>query len=220
MSPYQESNATSAAPSPAHYRAIEPLAVLSVVFGGLSILTALHWWLTLIPLVGVGLALRARRKILDAPDALTGMRLVKLGIWLSAVLWLAGAAWLLTREARTVPFGYQPINYDTIQPDPAHPTQPIPQRALDMNDKKVYVEGYMQPGRRQTHIKEFVLTPISGHCPFCTPDPKPTEMVRVKLQGDMETSYTTRLVGVAGRFQVTPDDPSGVPYAIEADVLR
>ncbi|MBU4400672.1 MAG: DUF3299 domain-containing protein [Planctomycetes bacterium] len=217
---FQESSSISPTPPSARYRAVDPLAVVGVVVGGLSILTVLGWWLAAIPLVGIGLGLRSRRRILDAPDVLTGLWLAKLGIWLSAALWLAGYGWLTFAEVREVPFGYQHIKYETLQPDPAHPTQPIPQTALEMDDKKVFVQGYMQPRRQQTHIKEFILCPSSGNCLFCTPDPKSTEMIRVILGGDMETNYTTLQIGVAGRFRVDPDDPSGIPYGIEADILR
>ncbi len=220
MSLFQETSSISPTPPPARYRAVDPLAVAGVVMGGLSILTFLGWWLAAIPLVGIGLGLRSRRRILDAPDVLTGLWLAKLGIWLSAALWLAGYGWLTFAEVSEVPFGYQHIEYETLQPDPAHPTQPIPQVALEMDDKKIFVQGYMQPRRQQTHIKEFILCPSSGRCKFCTPDPKPTEMIRVILGGDMETNYTTHLIGVAGRLKVAPDDPSGIPYAIEADILR
>lgn len=220
MSLFQESNSIRPTAPPARYRAVDPLAVLSVIVGGLSILTVLDWWLAVIPMVGIWLGLRSWQRISDAPDVLTGLWLAKLGIWLSAALWLAGYGWLTFAEVSEVPFGYQHIQYETLQPDPAHPTQPIPQTALDMDDKKVFVQGYMQSRRQQTHIKEFVLCPTQGSCPFCTPDPKPTEMIRVILVGDMETNYTTHQIGVAGRFLVDPDDPSGIPYGIKAVILR
>ena len=213
---FQESSSISPTPPPASYRAVDPLAVLSVIVGGLSILTVLGWWLAAIPMVGIWLGLRSWQRISDAPDVLIGLWLAKLGIWLSAVLWLAGYGWLTFAEVSEVPFGYQQIKYETLQPDSAHP---IPQTALDMNDKKVFVKGFMQPRRQQTHIKEFILCPSSG-CQCNTSDPKPTEMIRVILVGDMETNYTTHQIGVAGRFLVDPDDPSGVPYGIEAKILR
>ena len=86
-----------------------------------------------------------------------------------------------------------------------------------MQDKKVYIKGYMQPRRQQTGIKEFILCPSNGDCQFCIPNPKRTEMMRVILPGDMETYYTTHLIGVAGRLRVDPDDLSGIPYALEAE---
>lgn len=217
---FPESSAIRPTPPPARYRAVDPLAVLSVIVGGLSSVTFLNWWLGLIPLSGILLGLRAWRRIVDTPDVLTGLRLAKLGVWLSAAMWLAGYAWLTFAEVSEIPFGYQLIKYETLQSDPNQPTMPIPQTALDMQDRKVFVQGFMQPRRQQTHIKEFILCPTQGSCAFCTPDPKPTEMIRVILVGDLETNYTTHQVGAAGRFRVEPDDPSGIPYAVEAEILR
>ena len=45
-------------------------------------------------------------------------------------------------------------------------------------------------------------------------------MIRVVLQGDLEAIYTTHLIGVGGRFQVDANDPSGIPYSIQADYLH
>jgi hypothetical protein len=203
-----------------HYRAVHPLAVASVVLGGLSILTAAHWMLAILPLAGMFLGWRAMVKIDSAPNDWIGHNLALTGICLSLGFWVIGFGWWTLAKHSGVPFGYTPIHYDTLQPDPNMPTMPIPQTALDMQDKKVYLQGFMQPRRQQVGIKEFILTPATADCPFCIPNPKPTEMVRVILQGDLTAAYTTHRVSVAGRFRVEPDDPSGVPYAIEADVFR
>jgi hypothetical protein len=216
---------TIAAPTPSakpavRYQAINPLAVTSVVFGALSILTALHWSLTVVPIVGVILGWLSLRQIRKAPDEWIGLELAWSGIGLSAVLWMAGLSWLIFARVSEVPYGYQPVSYESLQPDPAKRTEWIPQTAVDMQDRKVYIKGYMQPRRQQTGIKDFILCPSNGECPFCIPNPKRTEMIRVTLQGDLEASYTTHLIGVAGRFRVDPDDSSGIVYGLDAEYLR
>ena len=130
--------------------------------------------------------------------------------WASGIV---GFAWLVFARVSEIPYGYQWVAYETLQPDPAKPTEPIPQTALDMQDRKVFIKGFMQPRRQQTGIKDFILCPTNGECPFCTPNPKRTEMIRVILQGDLETSYTTHPIGVAGRFRVDLDAPAGFPTA-------
>ena len=221
-----DTNSITASRPVVHYRALSPTVVASVVMGILSILTVFGStppaWLLLavIPLTGIALGWRAIRQIRKAPDEWTGLQLAWLGIGLSVGMWMAGSCYVLFRQASEVPFGHQWITYEMLQPDPAKPTEPIPRSALDMQDKKVFFQGYMRPRRRQTGIKEFVLCPTKGECPFCTPNPKRTEMIRVMLQGDLETAYTTHLVSVAGRFRVNMDDPSGIPYGLEADYLR
>jgi hypothetical protein len=219
MSLFQEANLTSmpAAKPAVRYRAINPLAVASVAAGVLSIATALHGSLAVIPVAGIVLGWRALRQIRNTPDEWTGLGLAQTGIGLSAALWVVGSGWLLFARASEIPYGYQPVSYESLQPDPNKPTEPIPQTALDMQDRKVFIRGYMQPRRQQTGIKDFILCPTNGECPFCIPNPKPTEKIRVTLQGDLETSYTTHPIGVAGRFRVNQDDPNGIAYGLDAD---
>ena len=57
-----ETNSVTESPA-VQYRALCPPAVASVVLGALSILTALHWALAAVPLVGIGLGWRAVRRI-------------------------------------------------------------------------------------------------------------------------------------------------------------
>ncbi len=215
-----DSNSTSPLPPPTRYRALNPLAVTSTVLGALSIVTMLHWTLAVVPLAGMIVGWIAWKQIRKAPDEWIGATLVLVGVGLSAALWLVGYAWLIFARASEVPYGYERIGYALLQPDPLKPTEPIPQTAIDMQDGKVYMEGYMQSRRTLTGIKEFILCPTNGDCPFCTPSPRPTEKVRVVLQGDLEATYTTHLIGVAGRFHIDPNDSNGIPYVLEADYLH
>jgi hypothetical protein len=201
-----------------HYRRIHPLAVVSVVLGVLSITTAITWHLLLVPLTGILLGWRALKQIRHAPNEWTGLELAWWGIGLSLGLWLLGTYVEWVRGTSQVPAGYQAVKYEALQPDPLKPTEPIPQSALEMRDKKVYVRGYMQAGRRSAGITDFVLCPSNGNCPFCNPTPKRTEKIRVMLAAGATTVYTTQEIGVAGRFQVDPDEQ--VPYALEADLIN
>lgn len=214
-----DSNA-NAASSGSYYRALCPTAVMSVVVGAISLLTSLSWYLAVVPLLGIWLGWKAKRTIENAPGEWTGMGIAWLGIGLSTAMWILGYGWLILANTSEKPYGYEWITYEMLQPDPNVPTESIPQSAIDMQDKRVYVKGFMQPRRQQTGIKEFILTPTSGECQFCNPNPKTTEKMRIVLQGDLETVFTTHQIGVGGRFQVDPRDPDGIPYTIEADYLR
>jgi hypothetical protein len=220
MSSTFDSSLTSPPPPATRYRALNPLAVTCVVLGALSIVTSLHWALSIVPLAAVIVAWIAWKQIRKAPDEWIGASMVRIGAVLAVALWLFGCAFLYFARASEVPYGYERITYEMLQPDPLKPTEPIPDAAVNMQDKKVFVRGYMQSRRTMTGIKEFVLCPAKGDCPFCIPSPAPTEKMRIILQGDLETTYTTHQIGVAGRFRIDPNDPSGIPYAIEADQLR
>lgn len=202
------------------YRALCPMAVVGFVFGALSLVAILHWTLVLVPLLGIALSWRAIRRIQETPTELTGLGVARLGLGLAIGLGAIACGWLIFVRTSEKPYGYEWITYDTLQPDPGNPSEVIPQTALDMQDKRVYVKGFMQARRQQTGIKEFILCPTVGDCPFCIQNPKITEKMRIVLQGDLETSYTTHQIGVGGRFQVDPQDPSGIPYTLEADYIR
>jgi hypothetical protein len=220
MSSVFDSNTTSPVPPATRYRALNPLALTSVVLGVLSIVAWLHWALAVIPLAGIIVGWVAWKQIQKAPEEWIGKRLVQVGVGLSVALWLFGYGWLIFARRSEVPPGYDRITYTMLQPDPAKPTEPIPQTAIDMDDKKVYMQGYMQSRRTLTGIKEFILCPTNGDCPFCTPSPRPTEKVRVVLQGDLEATYTTHPIGVAGHFRINRNDIGGIPYELDADYLH
>ncbi len=205
--------------STTRYRALSPAAVVSLVLGILSFLTMFWWPLAIIPIAAMALGWHAHRRIQAAPEEWTGLKLAQWGIGLALALWIIGYSWLLA-GMREIPFGYELISYERLQPDPNKPMEPIPESASLMNDKKVYIKGYMKPSRRQTGIKDFIMCPTAGQCPFCNPEPKPTEMIHVTLQGGATTAYTNHEIGVAGRLHVDPSDPGGLPYSLDADYIH
>jgi hypothetical protein len=207
------------------YRALCPLAVSSVAVGVVSIPILVFWfsWFwAIVPLAGILLARQGLIEIGRAPQELTGRKLALLGIWLCAAMWGIGYGWLILYDVREVPPGYERVEWDALQPAEDAKADPIPQKARDLAEKeqKIYIKGYMRPGRQSGGIKDFVFCPANGDCPFCIPNPKPTQMIHVQLQGDASTVYTTRHIGVGGRFRLDDKNFSSTPYILEADYLR
>ncbi len=202
------------------YRRISPAAVASVIFGALSVLTPLHWLLGLVPAIGIALGWWALMQIREFPAELTGRGLARLGLWLSVAFWVAGHGWLALQRVQEVPHGYQRVTYDMLQPDPEVRGERIPPAVFELQDKKVFIRGYMQADRQQTRLKAFILCPAMPNCDFCIPDPKPTEMILVELQGDLEARYTTHLKRLGGKFQVNAQTLDGVPYRLKADYMK
>lgn len=213
-------NGQSGHPVYGRYRAINRMAVLSLVFGVLSVLTLWHWALGLIPAAGALLGYLALLQIREAPEELTGRGLARAGLVLSVTFGLLGYGVLAVARAREFPPGYERVTHRDLQPDPTVPGQLIPDKAFDLQGKKVGIEGYMYPGRQPTGLKTFFLCPAIPNCPFCSPNPKPTEMIRVTLEGDLSLDYTTHRILVGGRFHVDPQAPRGVPYEMQADYLK
>jgi hypothetical protein len=202
------------------YRAVSTAAVVSVVLGVLSLLTVFHWMYALIPIAGIMVGWLAQRHIRDCPQEVTGLAIAWVGLGLSVAMWGVGYSWLIFAHANEVPFGYQVIQYDDLQPDRNVAEQIIPLSVSKLDDKKVFLRGYIKPGRQQTDLKKFIICPSIANCPFCIPDPKPTEMILVTLTGDLTTDYSPHEIAVGGTFKVDAKPLNGLPYSIEADYVR
>ena len=73
----------------------------------------------------------------------------------AALLWLFGCAWLIFVQVSEVPFGYQTVTFEKLQPAPG---ELIPDLARDMEDKKVFIKGYMRSGRRLAGIRTSLFS--------------------------------------------------------------
>lgn len=207
------------------YRAVSPMAVASLAFGALSILTLWHWVLGLIPAVGILLGCLALRQIAKTPEELTGRRLAWAGVVLSVAFAVLGYTVLAIAKASEFPPGYHELTYQDLQPDPNVPGERIPTTAYDAQfdqtrNNKVGVKGFMAPTRQQLGLKQFILCPSIPNCPFCTVNPKPTEMILIRLEGDLTARYTTHEIRLGGKLRVDEFSPTGIPYQLDADFLR
>ncbi|HQU44088.1 MAG TPA: DUF4190 domain-containing protein, partial [Pirellulales bacterium] len=150
------------------YRALSSLAVISLVAGVLSSLVFLDWMLAAIPMIGIVAGILALRQIRSSPEAYTGELVALMGTVLCAVLWTGGWSRLAYVRATEVPPGYERISYDDLQLDPAQPMVFPPEKAQELNGKKVFIKGFVyQPtGGQTTGIKRFILVRDKGQCCF------------------------------------------------------
>jgi len=188
------------------YRWLNPWAVASVVFGLLSLLTMLGWILVLVPLVGIALGLLAIRQIGRAGEEMLGYRVAVAGIALSVVMWGVGHGRLIYVYRTQAPPGYQVVSYEELQADPDNSDEPIPKLAFDLVGTRIFIKGYMYPGRQQTGITAFLLSRDNGVCSYCNPKPEPTDLVQVKLVDGLKANFTTHMVSVGGEFSVVTED--------------
>jgi len=185
------------------YRAISALGVASLVLGVLSILSILDWAWHCVAAAGIVVGWLALRRISRNPGEYTGPGFAKAGIALSCVFWAAGAGWLTYVYYTQAPPGYKPVSYAVLKlPPDAPPEQRVPPAAEELDGERVYVRGYMVPGRQQSGLKRFFLSDDPGVCSFCAPKPDITQLIEVILLGDLEAEYTTRAVGVGGKLRV------------------
>jgi hypothetical protein len=215
---------------PVRYRSLNVTAILSVVFGVLSILTVFGWVFWTIPILSIALAVRALKHIRYASEEYTGEGFARAGIALAIVMWLSGVYIQHYIQTHTIPSGYIAITFDYLQPNLDQVGELIPPAAYDLEpsdnnpDKRIFVSGYIYPGRRSINIKEFILVPSIGHCNYCQQQLKSTEMMNVKLTGDLTVDYSYRPIKVGGKMRIDRDqllNPlGGLPYQLEADYLQ
>jgi hypothetical protein len=208
-----------------NYRPLSVAAVASVFVGLLSCTAPLAWPLVAIPVIGVLLAIFALVKVRRHRDELTGEGLARIGLALSLVFVVAGPAWLTYDFATEVPPGYTRVSYAELQPDAAEVGQVIPPSAADLEGKRVFIKGYVYPGREKDGIRQFLLVRDQGDCCFGG-NPKITDRIQVTLSDPLRLTFQPRLHKVAGTFHVAPLNQAtggakgGVFYHLEADYLK
>ncbi len=163
-----------------HYRALSTAAVGSLIVGVMSAAAILSWFLVCVPLIGAALSLYALVNLNRRSDELTGAALARAGLALSLLFLVAGPAWLTYEYATELPPGYARVSYTDLQPDPTQAGQQVPPSALDLEGKKIFIKGYVYPGREKDGIRQFLLVRDQGDCCFGG-NPRITDRIQVTL---------------------------------------
>jgi hypothetical protein len=207
------------------YRALSTSAVASLIVGLLSCLAILDWTLVAIPVIGIPLSVLSLAKIKRRGDELTGAGLAQTGLALSLLFVVVGPSWLTYQYVTELPEGYQRISYAELQPDETQPGQLVPPSALALEGKKIFIKGYVYPGRQKEGIREFLLVRDRGQCCFGG-NPKITDRILVTLEDPLRLAYAPRLHNLGGTFHVEARDSAlesakgGVFYHLKADYLQ
>lgn len=208
--------------APVLYRAIDPYSATSIILALFSPLMFFHWGFFVFPLAGVAVGAFGFWGHVKGDISKISLWLSGGGIALSLLLGVGSYAVSTYLYYYMTPPGYTPVGYTTLESD--DPNKPIPEAAFALEGERVFLRGYMYPGREQTGLTQFVMSRDNGVCQFCIPDPKPTDLVFVELEEGRQAQHTTRLIGVGGTFSLKFEDPDekygGVIYHIEADYLR
>ena len=175
-------------------------------------------------MLGIALGVLALRKIRAFPNEYSGEHFALAGALLSSVCLVGGWARLAYVYHTEVPEGHQRISYDDLQPQPDE-RDFIPTRARELDGEKVFIKGYVyQPtGGQTTGLRKFILVRDRGQCCFGG-NPKITDMILVKLTGDLEAEFNMQPRKLAGTFHVQPAQGmhglGDVLYELDADYLR
>ena len=204
------------------YRALSISAVSSLVLGVLSILAMYEWVLAVIPLLGIVVGVISLAKIRRYEGELTGARLAKIGITLSALFLVTGWTWMSVEYAIEVPEGFQRITFRELQPHHKTPKN-LPPEAIALDGQQVFVKGYVLPGIQRDGLTEFILVPDLGTCCFGG-QPKITDMIYVKLKSDQTVGFSYYQQKFAGTFRVlrgrTAEKVGSVIYHLDAEYVK
>ena len=142
-----------------------------------------------IQVVGSMIGLLGLYKIRRNSFELTGEKVAKAGIVLSAVFFVAGCSWAALVYMTEVPEGYDRISFYTLDNEGATAASPISEEAAKYHGKPVFIKGYVHPGVSGLgNISRFVLVGDLSVCCFGG-QPKPWDMVEVDLKPGDELTY-------------------------------
>jgi hypothetical protein len=156
---------------------------------------------------------------------LTGKRLALVGSFLCAGVFVSSILLHVTSFAASVPEGYERISFEQLRSDLKGDLERVPESALQLNGKKVYIHGYLHPSVDSGEpVQRFVIVGEFSICCFGG-QPKMTDMIMVHTTPDARVSYGTRMVKLAGKFDIgdQPEEFAGVKdvvYQLEAHESR
>jgi hypothetical protein len=225
------------------YRPLSITAVASLVFGVLSGLIFFAGrdglenalMLTPLPLLGIGLGLKAVSQMRANPDQYSGGKYAKAGIALSAVCLVSGMAYSGMVYATEVPEGYIRSSFAELRPDQveARGDAVIPAAVQPLEGKKIFIKGYMRPGAHysaggqpvSSGIANFLLVRDNAQC--CYGDlsaVKYYDQMLVTMATRERLNYHAGLFRMGGTLRLHPenahDTSRGPTYVLEADYVK
>lgn len=204
------------------YRAVSVLAVIAFVLSLFTPLMLLSNWFILFPLTGAVCGIFGLYNILSCPFDYTGRGFAFAGIIFSFLLGIGAAGWGIWHYYFNIPYGYTAVQFLELRPADER-TNRLPDHILKLAEeqRKVYIKGYIYPGRQLSGIQNFTLVRTQENCKFCSPEQNPFDMIGVYCTGDLRVQFRTKAVYVGGTLYVNEKFQYGqLPYHIEADLVR
>lgn len=204
-----------------NYRAVSVLAVVGLLFSLFTPLMLLSGWFILCPLIGLLCGLVGLYQVLSSPFDYTGRYFAVTGVILSIILALAAGGWSIWRYYFSIPDGYTPVHFLELRPD--EDTKQFSPRIVKLAEEKqkIYIRGFMYPGRQMAGIKNFTLVRTVEHCKFCSPEQNPFDMIYIHMIGEQEVRHRRTAVHIGGVLHLNKRYRVGeIPYMIQADYFR
>ena len=202
------------------YKQIGTLAVCSLVAAGVSILS--YFWVSFlfVALAGIVFGVLGLRKIMKAPEEVSGLGLTLTGTILSSLILVSASIWQIWTYYHNAPPGYQVIQFESLALDPK--TGKVPDNIAALDGHKVYIQGFMYPTNRMSGIEDFTMVRTVGHCKYCSPGINPADRIYVAMEKGTTVNYrANKPIHVGGILSVNQDfGVDEIPYSIEANIFR
>ncbi len=199
------------------YHPVPPLAPITLFLGVCASAGLLGIPGLAIGVVGTITGLIAMTQIRRAEGELGGRVVAKAGFALSLLFLLSGISLHTYVYATEVPEGYQRVSFNWLakeEPKISREGPEVTPAVADLDEKPIFIKGYMYPTRQEIGLTEFVLVKDTGQCCFGG-NPKITDMIVVKFKDGMTVNHKPQtLVAVAGTFHAQSVTQSGELTAI------
>ncbi len=208
------------------YRPIPVLAPVSLIIGLCSIVGLASVAGMSVPLSGVILGVLGWRQIARAHGEYGGFKLTMSGLVLSSVCLLAGTSLHAYTYATEVPEGYERLSFRWLaeqKPIIEDGQTRIHPDAKSLDGQKIFIKGYMYPGKSKTNLKQFTLCKDTAQCCFGG-NPAITDIIAVEFVNDTRATHRElSLVNVAGTFRakkVVIGGQISSLYSLEAEYFK
>ncbi|QGJ68384.1 Hypothetical protein PBC10988_0430 [Planctomycetales bacterium 10988] len=191
-----------------NYRELNPTAVVSLLFGVISIVMLMFVPIItspalygVVPILGLLLGGYSWWKIQRDSQEIGGKPVALVGMVCCLASLSLGWGWMGYVYMTEVPEGYLRLSYAELQPGYEEEAE-IPATAIAYDEKPVFIKGYVYPDMAQSHgLRRFVLCRDNGECCFGG-QPKLTDMIQVTLKNTQTLDYHPGVFKVTGQFRV------------------
>ena len=203
------------------YKQVTTLGVEALIASIFGILGFFWTPFILAAVLGLALGILAQRKIMRAPEEISGGVITTTAVILSAVLVVATTSWRVYSYYVSAPPGDQIVPFDNMA---LTKDGEIAEEIKLLDGHKVYIEGYMYPTKQHAGIESFTLVRTLGHCQYCSPGTNPADMIGVQMERGHTVKYrANKVVAVGGVLSVNPNwrgESGTIPYTMKASVFR
>ena len=209
------------------YRALSRGAIVSLIFGTLSIfgLIPTFEFVLVLALLGLLAGVFGLRTVLNYPKEYSGKVLAYIGIGLSSLVLTVGLTTHTYIYLTEVPEGYERVQFFKLQQTNENlPDQPT-DVAKSVDGTDIFIKGYIHPASGGGVLRQFILVPDLGTCCFGG-QPRSSDMIEVTLKGGNTVKGGMTRRKLAGKFTVNSypnkltDFDKPVFYRLKADIAK